>query len=61
MAQSDRLDVSNEGTSSEFPRGLLVFQDGENEGCQNFKFFAWEDVAGGRLIVDTTSSVRPSR
>jgi hypothetical protein len=33
-------------------------QDGENAGRQNFKLFAWEDVAADRLIVDTTVSAR---
>ena len=34
----------------------LAIQDGRNEGPQNFKLFNWEDVAGNRLLVDTTSS-----
>jgi 3-phytase len=58
IADSDGLDVTNVCTSQLFPRGLLVVQDGQNEGHQNFKFFAWEDVAGQRLVVDTTSSAR---
>ncbi|MDG3007168.1 phytase [Paludisphaera mucosa] len=58
VAHTDGLDVVNERTSPHFPRGLLVLQDGENEGRQNFKLFAWDDVAGPRLIVDTTPSAR---
>jgi 3-phytase len=38
-----------------------VVQDGENAGRQNFKLFAWDDVAGGRLVVDTTLSARAGR
>ena len=58
VADTDGLDVTNERTSPLFPRGLLVLQDGENDGRQNFKLFAWDDVAGDRLVVDTTSSAR---
>ena len=58
VAQTDGLDVTNERTSPLFPRGFLVMQDGENAGRQNFKLFAWEDVAASRLIVDTTVSAR---
>jgi 3-phytase len=58
VADSDGLDVTNERTSPLFPRGFLVIQDGQNEGPQNFKLFAWEEVAGNRLLVDTTSSAR---
>jgi 3-phytase len=58
VAETDGIDVTNQRTSPLFPRGLLVVQDGKNEGHQNFKLFAWEDIAGGRLVVDATSSVR---
>ncbi|WZO99884.1 phytase [Isosphaeraceae bacterium EP7] len=58
VAHTDGLDVTNERTSALFPRGVLVLQDGENDGRQNFKLFAWEDVAGHKLIVDTTISAR---
>jgi hypothetical protein len=33
-------------------------QDGENDGRQNYKLFAREDVSAGRLIVDTSLSAR---
>lgn len=58
VAHTDGLDVTNERTSAQFPRGFLVMQDGENPGRQNFKLFAWEDVAAGKLIVDTTATAR---
>jgi 3-phytase len=54
VAHTDGLDVTNERLSDRFPRGLLVVQDGENDGRQNFKFFAWDEVAGARLVIDTT-------
>jgi 3-phytase len=58
VAETDGLDVTNERTSAQFPRGLFVMQDGKNEGRQNFKLFAWDDVAGGRLLVDGNTSCR---
>jgi 3-phytase len=58
VTHSDGLDVTNERTSPLFPRGFLVVQDGENTGRQNFKLFAWEDVAADRLLIDTTVSAR---
>ena len=55
VGETDGVDVTNVATSSWFPRGLFVCQDGRQHGSrQNFKFFAWEDVAGGRLLIDTT-------
>ena len=61
VAHTDGIDVTNEPTSQRFPQGFLVMQDGENEGRQNFKLFAWEDVASGRLKVDTRPSVRAQK
>jgi 3-phytase len=58
IADSDGLDVTNERTSPRFPRGFLVIQDGHNDGNQNFKIYAWEDIAGRRLVVDTTTNAR---
>ncbi|ADV66130.1 phytase [Deinococcus maricopensis] len=40
--------VVNANFGAAFPRGLLVVQDGENDGVKdatNFKLVAWEDVA----------------
>jgi 3-phytase len=61
VADTDGIDVTNERTSDAFPRGVVVVQDGKNDGRQNFKLFAWEDVAGGRLLIDTTPSARAGR
>ena len=60
VGETDGLDVTNLPTSARFPRGLLVIQDGKPlAGRQSFKFFAWDEVAGDRLRVDTTRPVRP--
>jgi len=61
VAETDGLDVTNERTSPLFPLGLLVLQDGKNSGRQNFKLFAWDDVAGGKLLVYTTPKARCPR
>ena len=59
VSETDGIDVTNVATSSHFPRGLFVCQDGRGkDGVQNFKFFAWEQIAGTRLIVDTARPVR---
>jgi hypothetical protein len=29
------------------------------DGRQNFKLFAWEQIAGDRLLIDTARPVRP--
>ena len=60
VGETDGIDVTNVAVSARFPRGLFVCQDGKNgrDGRQNFKYFAWEEIAGDRLIVDTK---RPAR
>ncbi len=59
VGETDGIEVTNVPTSSRFPRGLFVCQDGrQRNGRQNFKFFAWEDIAGNRLLIDTA---RPAR
>jgi 3-phytase len=58
--ETDGLEVTNRRTTSQFPRGLLVLQDGKNRGKnQNFKLFSWEEIAGGRLRIDPDHPVRP--
>jgi 3-phytase len=60
VGETDGIEVTNVATSARFPRGLFVVQDGKpKNGKQNFKFFAWDEVAGDRLRVDTTRPVRP--
>jgi hypothetical protein len=57
MGHTDGLDVTNERHRF-FRRAFLVMQDVENDGRQNYKLFAREDVSAGRLIVDTSLSAR---
>ena len=59
VGETDGLDVVSAPLSSRFPHGLLVAQDGRRrDGHQNFKFFAWEEIAGECLIIDTSRSPR---
>jgi len=52
---TDGIAVTNRPTSEQFPAGFLVVQDGSNSGGhQNFKLYDWRDIAGTRLLVDTT-------
>ena len=60
VGETDGIDVTNVATSARFPRGLFVVQDGKpHGGRQNFKFFAWDEIAGNRLLVDPSRPVRP--
>jgi 3-phytase len=54
VSDTDGIAVTNRPTSLEFAKGVLLVQDGVNRKGrnQNFKLYAWEDVAGGRLLVD---------
>jgi 3-phytase len=55
VGETDGLDVTNVPTSPRFAKGLFVVQDGKpRDGRQNFKFFAWDEVAGDRLRIDTS-------
>jgi len=55
VEDTDGIEVTNAATSAAFPKGFLVVQDGKNDrGPQNFKVYAWEDVAGDKLAVDTS-------
>ena len=59
VEHTDGITVTSCPTSRQFPRGVFIAQDGKNEGAdQNFKLYAWEDIAGTRLIVDTEWSPR---
>ena len=59
VGETDGIDVTSAAISPRFPHGMFVCQDGRaRNGLQNFKFFAWDQIAGSRLIVDTSRSVR---
>jgi 3-phytase len=59
VSDTDGIAVTNCPTSERFPKGFLVVQDGVNKGGnQNFKIYAWEDIASDRLSVDTTCDPR---
>jgi 3-phytase len=61
VSDTDGVAVTNRPTSKEFPKGVLVVQDGETPaGRQNFKLYAWEDIAAGvGLNIDTEADPRP--
>ncbi len=44
--ETDGLEVTSAALSPLFPNGLLVVQDGFNDGTQNFKLVDWATVAG---------------
>lgn len=53
--ETDGLEVTAAALGEAFPNGLLVVQDGFNDGTQNFKYLDWADVAevfDPALVVD---------
>lgn len=53
VSETDGITVTNRPTSAAFPRGVFVVQDGTaRKDGQRFKLFAWEDIAGDRLVID---------
>ncbi|HSI34312.1 MAG TPA: hypothetical protein VK986_12045, partial [Tepidisphaeraceae bacterium] len=52
--------VTNRPLGARFPNGLMVANDRINANAsEDFKLFAWEDVAGpAGLVVDTKWSAR---
>ncbi|APW59269.1 3-phytase [Paludisphaera borealis] len=59
LADVDGLDVVAVPTSARFSRGLFVCQGGKTTGAnQNFKYVAWDEIAGDRLLIDASRSVR---
>ncbi len=59
VSHTDGIAVTNRPTSKQFPAGVLVVQDDDNAGGnQNFKLYDWRDVAGRRLRIDTRFSRR---
>jgi 3-phytase len=55
VSETDGICVTSCPTSPQFAKGLFVVQDGANAGGnQNFKLYAWEDIAVSNLLIDTT-------
>ena len=53
--ETDGLEVTAMALGQAFPNGLLVVQDGFNDGTQNFKYLDWADVAAAfdpALVVE---------
>lgn len=60
VEETDGIAVTSRALPPLFPHGLLVIQDGKNGRTnQNFKLFAWEDIAGTNLL--NVSSERKRR
>jgi 3-phytase len=61
VSDTDGIAVTGCPTSSQFAQGVFIVQDGDNAGGnQNFKLYAWEDIAGTNLLIDTACHVRRS-
>jgi 3-phytase len=59
VSDTDGICVTSCPTSAQFAKGLFVVQDGSNAGGnQNFKLYAWEDIALTNLLIDTTCQPR---
>jgi len=59
VSDTDGIEVTSCATSRPFAQGVFIVQDGQNAGGnQNFKLYAWEDIAGTSLLIDTTCRVR---
>ena len=55
VSDTDGIFVTGCPTSRQFAKGVFIVQDGTNAGGnQNFKLYAWEDIAGASLLTDTT-------
>ena len=55
VSDTDGICVTSCPTSRRFAKGLFIVQDGTNSGGnQNFKLYAWEDIAGTKLLIDTS-------
>ncbi len=65
VSETDGIAVTSAALGKRFPYGLFVAQDGKARsgarGNQNFKFYAWEDIAGNSLLMDPTWSPRSKK
>lgn len=56
---TDGICVTSAPLGPRFPKGAFIVQDGHNKGAnQNFKLFRWDDIAGDRLMIDTSVDPR---
>jgi 3-phytase len=59
VSDTDGICVASCPTSRLFPKGIFIAQDGGKfGGKQNFKLYAWEDIAGSVLAVNIAWSPR---
>lgn len=59
VEDTDGIAVESFGLAGPFDRGLFVAQDGKNaSGNQDFKLYAWPDVAGVDLLIETRRDPR---
>ena len=62
VSDTDGICVTACPTSRQFAKGVFIVQDGTNAGGnQNFKLYAWEDIAGTHLLTDTSWQPRGAR
>ena len=59
LEDTDGIAVESFGLGAPFERGLFVAQDGENaKSNQDFKLYAWSDIAGIDLLVEARRDPR---
>lgn len=59
VEDTDGIAVESFALAPPFERGLFVAQDGKNASSnQDFKFYAWSDIAGVDLLVETRRDPR---
>lgn len=59
LEDTDGIAVESFGLGAPFERGLFVAQDGKNAPAnQDFKYYAWSDIAGVDLLVDARRNPR---
>lgn len=59
VEETDGIAVESRALSSPLERCLFIAQDGvDGSTNQNFKLFAWRDIAGSRLRIDATRDPR---
>jgi 3-phytase len=59
VEDTDGIEVTSRALPPLYPKGLFIAQDGGNSPArQNFKLFAWEDIAGTNLLINTSWTPR---